>query len=117
MKTIEDEYQDEDILRAAVEPQRLLCLKEAQELTGGDRNRTYGEPVANMEHIARIFNAITGHKISARDVTILHQATKMARRQYSPDHRDSYVDNMAYVGIEYECALHELSRPKYEQIP
>ena len=80
-------------------------MKEAAELTTGDRNRDYGPPVENMQHIADIFNAWTGRDLTAREVAQLHQATKMARSQTTPDHRDSYVDLIAYRGIEYECAL------------
>lgn len=96
---------NDEIFAAAATPFRAILLDEARALTCGDRNRAYGEPVANMQHIADIYNAITGQKISARDVTILHQATKQARLYHNPTHRDSYVDAMAYGGIGYECAL------------
>jgi hypothetical protein len=102
--------EDDDILRNAALPFRVACLEEAARLTAGDRNRTYGPPVENMQHIADIFNAITGRDLTARDVALVHQATKLARRQNSPLHRDSYVDGMAYAGIEYECALAEDAR-------
>jgi hypothetical protein len=86
-------------------PTRVLLLEEAATLTAGDRNKAYGPPVENMQHIADIYNAITGQSITARDVTTLHRATKLARAQFNPLHRDSYVDEMAYGGIAYECAL------------
>lgn len=104
-KTICDEIADMEILAIAASPQRALILREAEALTCGDRNAAYGEPVANMQHIADIYNAITGQKISARDVALVHQATKHARRYKNPLHRDSYVDGVAYCGIEYECAI------------
>ena len=85
--------------------ERVKLLREASSLTAGDRNRDYGEPVANMQHIADIFNAWTGLSLTARQVAQVHIATKMARRTTSPKHRDSYVDDMAYTGIEYECAI------------
>jgi len=86
---------------------RCDLLQEALSLTNGARLKNYGNPVDNHKHIAEIFNAITGKDITARDVAILHQATKLARRQTSPKVKDHYVDNMAYVGIEYECAMKE----------
>jgi len=89
------------------EPLRVSCLHEAATLTAGDRNETYGPPVRNMQHIADIFNAWTGRDLTAREVAQLHIATKLARSQTSPTHRDSYVDAMAYRGIEYECAMTE----------
>lgn len=87
--------------------ERGSILAEAMRLTEGDRNKTYGEPVANMQHIADIFNAVTGKNLTARDIATVHVCTKMARRATSPRHRDSYVDAAAYTGIEYECALAE----------
>ena len=96
---------DDTILRNASIPLRVACLDEAASLTSGDRNKTYGPPVENMQHIADIFNAWTGLSITARHVAQMHVATKLARTETSPDHRDSYVDAMAYRGIEYECAV------------
>lgn len=94
---------------------RARALDRAKELTLGARNVDYGDPVANHWHIARIFNAITGHNLTARDIAIVHQATKMARRQNTPDHYDSYVDGMAYTGIELECALSESIKGQPEE--
>ena len=102
--SIAEEFENMEILANAAQPKREQLLNDAVNLTCGDRNRTYGEPVGNMQHIANIFNAWTGRDLSAREVAQLHICTKMARRHTSPDHRDSYVDDMAYTGIEYECA-------------
>ena len=99
--------EDADILARASLPLRACLLKEAEELTVGDRNRDYGDPVENMQHIADIFNAWTGRDLTAREIAQVMVATKLSRSQISPDHRDSYVDAMAYRGIEYECALTE----------
>ena len=86
---------------------RCDLLREAVSLTGGDRLKDYGSPVDNHQHIARIFTAITGKHVTGRDIAIMHQATKLARRQTTPLEKDHYIDNMAYVGIEYECAVEE----------
>lgn len=106
-KSIETEIEDMAILATASEPIRCHILREASELTAGDRNATYGDPVRNMQHIADIFNAWTGLKLTARHVAQLHVCTKMARRTTSPTHRDSYVDAAAYTGIELECAMQQ----------
>ena len=76
-------------------------------LTGGDRAKDYGNAVDNHRHIAKIFNAITGHELTARDIALLHTCTKLSRGQTSPTKRDHYVDRMAYAGIEYECVMSE----------
>ena len=90
---------------AALTPVRVECLQEAALLTAGDREAAYGPPVENMQKIANIFNAITGHNITAADVATFHMATKLARSAYNPTHRDSTVDLMAYAGIRLECDL------------
>jgi len=102
-KTIADELADDEILSKAAMSSRLGLLTEAARLTAGDRNKDYGSPVENHRHIAEIFNAITGIQISARNVAMLHVATKLARMKTSPLKSDSYVDAMAYLGIAYEC--------------
>lgn len=98
---------------------RIELLSEAIELTGGDRNEAYGDPVLNHQHIADIFNAVTGRNLSAREIVLVHVATKLARRARNPTHRDSYVDGMAYTGIEYECALHDvmISKDRTDVVP
>lgn len=96
---------DDDILRRAAMPLRVACLDTAIQLTAGDRNAAYGEPVENHRHIAAIFAAITGHKLTPRDVALFHVATKLARLAKNSGHQDSYVDAMAYLGIAYECAV------------
>lgn len=106
-KTAQAEWEDEGIQAIAERPMRVELLDEAATLTAGDRNKAYGEPVGNMQSIADIFNAISGHKVTARDVALFHVATKLARLYGNPTHRDSHVDGMAYLGIAFECALSE----------
>lgn len=100
-------FPDDDILRIAATPMRAILLDKARGLTCGDRNKAYGDPVQNHTQIAAIFNAITGRDLSAREVALMHIATKLARLSGNLRHEDSYVDAMAYVGIAYECACVE----------
>lgn len=86
---------------------RIDVLNKAIELTGGDRNRDYGDPYENLRHIADIFNAITGHGLSASDVATLQIAVKLARARTSPLKSDHYVDMAAYMAIRYECEQQE----------
>lgn len=101
--TIEQEFEDQEILSIAAQPMRGVIMDEAKALTCGDRNKSYGEPTGNMTHIAEIFNAITGRDLTADEVAMFHVATKLARLRTSPQHRDSHVDAIAYMGIRYEC--------------
>lgn len=105
LKAIEEEMQDEEILAAASIPLRAQDLRDAERLTCGDRNASYGDPVENMAHIAEIFNAITGRSITPEEVPLFHVATKLARLRTSPGHKDSVIDGMAYLGIYHECAV------------
>ena len=95
------------VIEKEIKENRLALLQEAIDLTGGDRAKDYGDAVANHQHIAKIFNAITGHNLTARDMALIHTCTKLSRGQTSPTKRDHYVDRMAYAGIEYECVMSE----------
>ena len=88
-------------------PLRAQLLREAEEITCGDRHMDYGDPVTNHERIAAIASVATGHQLSAHDVVMVLIAAKMARARISPMKRDHYVDMMAYAGIAYECAVAE----------
>jgi hypothetical protein len=76
-------------------------------LTSADRNEAYGDPYENHSQIARIFNAITGRDLDAREIALVHVATKLARLSKNHKHDDSHVDAAAYIGIVRECAQNE----------
>lgn len=97
----------DDISADTAMPLRAQLLREAEEITCGDRHMDYGDPVTNHERIAAIASAATGHQLSAHDVVMVLIAAKMARARISPMKRDHYVDMMAYAGIAYECAVAE----------
>ena len=84
---------------------RIDLLKKAIEYTGGDRLKDYGSPIDNHKNIANIFNAITDKQLTAKDVALVHIATKLARLKASPKKDDHYIDIMAYIGIAYECKV------------
>ena len=86
---------------------RLDILKTAMDLTGGERNKDYGGPVENHQHIASVFNAVTGHEITAADAAIFQVCAKLCRMRTSPMKADHYVDGAAYLGIAFECASAE----------
>lgn len=98
---------DDEILHTAEIPLRVADLYQAAELTLGDRNASYGDPVKNYSHTAAIFNAISGHDLTAREAALFMVAVKLARLRTSPLKTDNYVDAMAYLGISHECAERE----------
>ena len=65
-------------------PNRIDLLKRAIEYTDGDRRTDYGSPIENHEHIAMIFNSITGKRLTAKDIALVQVATKLARMASSP---------------------------------
>lgn len=96
--------------------EREVILERARELTTGDRNRVYGDPVYNHENIAGLWNAyITTRSrsedwdgdIDAEDVAmmqVLLKVTRIAqRRGHEDDARDSFVDLCGYAAIAGEC--------------
>lgn len=99
--------EDDDILRNAATPQRAAINTEAADLVTGDRNRDYGDPVENHEHIAAIYNAWQKANLTALDICRVLTCVKLARVTTTPQHRDSYVDRCGYAGIEYEIAVAE----------
>ena len=73
-------------------PSRIDLLKRAIEYTDGDRRTDYGSPIENHEHIARIFNSITGKRLTAKDIALVQVATKLARMT-SQERRSLYRCN------------------------
>lgn len=69
---------------------------EAVEIVHGDREKTYGEPGANLRTIAAYWSAHLDKDISTTDVCIMMKLLKMARLKTSPDHHDSWVDDIGY---------------------
>ena len=96
------------------EPERIRLLKKGIELTGGDRNETYGPPWENLTACAQLWEAYLGAKfdecrvkLTAEDVAHMMQLIKMTRTFYGPYHADNYLDNATYGAIAGECRMIE----------
>lgn len=89
---------------------RGQILEDARNLTEGDRNATYGCPVANMGQFADLVTAYLqpklteGHSLTPVDAAVVMCLTKISRIGVNPNHRDNYVDLAAYAAIAGECA-------------
>ena len=86
--------------------------QEAREIIYGDREKTYGHPAKNLEHIARLWSAYTNTAITADDVcsmmTMLKLTMlKLARLKNQPMHRDSLVDAIGYVLLKERIHEHD----------
>ena len=93
---------------------RACILKNAHAITYGDRERDYGNPVANFESIARIFEQILPEDdITWAEASILNQiATKLGRMKASPLKADHYIDLVNYTAILYELRVAQERRKK-----
>ena len=86
-------------LRETAVPEQKSILKEAYDIIHGDREKTYGNPVNNLEMIADLWTSYAGRKFSANDVCCMMVLLKLARLKNQPDHRDSQVDIAGYIGL------------------
>jgi hypothetical protein len=95
------------------EPERIRLLEKGIELTGGDRNETYGPPWDNLTACAQLWEAYIGAKfgaelkMTAEDVAHMMQLVKMTRTFHGSYHADNYLDNAVYGAIAGECRQHE----------
>lgn len=93
-------------------------LQKAEALIKGDRQKDYGDKLANFAHIAMFFQAVLAPKlqegvhISPEEVGMMMQGVKMARMIKSPDHSDSVLDNAGYAGCIGELQAERLALKK-----
>ena len=110
-----DNWRDEAF--EAPEPERIRLLKTGINLTGGDRNRTYGDPWTNLSACAVMWEAyfLSKHNIQvpilAEDVAHMMQLVKMTRTFFGSYHADNYLDSAVYGAIAGECRMFEDSMP------
>lgn len=88
---------------------RVEILKRAAEVTGGERQDSYGPVKKNLDNIAILWMAYLQAKtgqfvpISPEDVAWMMAFLK-AGRSVNAYHEDNYVDAAAYAAIAGECA-------------
>lgn len=82
-------------------------LDEATRITTGPRRESYGHPTPNHTAIAALWQAFLDNRVTlglAGPLTPQEAATmmallKIARLQFTPDHRDSIVDAISYLAL------------------
>jgi len=84
---------------------RLRILARAAEVTGGDRQDSYGPVKMNLQRIADLWTAYLDREvvITAEDAAWMMVLLKMARSGADGYHEDNYVDAAAYAAIAGEC--------------
>lgn len=88
--------------------ERESVLRDGIALTTGDRNKSYGSPVPNLElqhDLWAAYKAAAGDKHHpAHDAAMQHIFAKIARIACGArGHRDTYVDLATYAAIAFEC--------------
>lgn len=99
---------------------REKVLYTAAKLTVGDRDKTYGSPVNNMQNIATMWSAylycrFAGQtvdplnvELTGEDVAHMMSLMKTARCTIpGAPHPDNYIDGACYTAIAAECADEE----------
>lgn len=91
------------------DPKRIQILKRAAEVTGGERQDSYGPVKDNLSNIADLWQVYLTQRnnclveVSAQDVAWMMTMLKAARA-LGGYHEDNYVDAAAYAAIAGECA-------------
>ena len=92
------------------DPKRIQILKRAAEVTGGERQDSYGPVKDNLSNIAEFWQVYLTQRngtlviVEAQDVAWMMTMLKAARSMGRGYHEDNYVDAAAYAAIAGECA-------------
>ena len=91
------------------DPKRIQILKRAAEVTGSERQDSYGPVKDNLTNIAEFWQTYLTQRngtpvmVEAEDVAWMMTMLKAARSM-AGYHEDNYVDAAAYAAIAGECA-------------
>jgi hypothetical protein len=80
-------------------------LRQALEITTGERADAYGHPSVNLERTARLMDAYLDgmdRKLTIGDVAALMACVKLARLHTTPDHYDSLMDIAGYMSAAWD---------------
>lgn len=101
-------------------------LAEAAEVTGGDRNKAYGDPLGNHGTTGDMFRVYLRRRygphgttpdvdIDAQDVCVFNICQKLSRLAHTPYHRDSLVDIAGYADNIDTCAKQKIEEWEWEE--
>lgn len=87
-----------EIIKRNNEKKNATVLEKADELVGGDRQKTYGPPAENYRRVAEAWSAILNYEISPRDVCLCMIVMKAVRDAHSPK-EDNIIDIAGYARV------------------
>lgn len=82
-----------------MDSKHLEILKEAEKLISNDREKSYGNKLANHTNIAKLWSAYLDIGISPKEVAVMMCLLKIARTKLGKHHPDNYVDLVGYGAI------------------
>jgi hypothetical protein len=80
-------------------------LRQALEVTTGERADDYGHPSVNLARTARLMDAYLDgldRPLTIGDVAALMACVKLARLHHTPDHYDSLMDVAGYMSAAWD---------------
>lgn len=92
--------------------ERAQVLRLAEQLTCGDRNAQYGDPLQDFKRIADIWTILFDRQFKPHEVAMALAALKLSRICHSPGKQDSWVDGAGYFACGWECAVDEAKEVK-----
>ena len=80
-----------------------MSLEAAKALVDGERQESYGEPIAHMQNVARCWSGILGYTVSPLQVALCMAGLKLVREGNRHD-PDNALDALGYVIIAQRIA-------------
>jgi hypothetical protein len=97
-----------------MDSKHIDILKQAEKIISNDREKAYGNKLANHTNIARLWSAYLDIGISAKEVAMMMCLLKIARTKLGDYHPDNYVDLVGYGAIAGSIADKTDSQLKFD---
>ena len=92
-----------------------FILLEKAALVLANRKKSYGEPTALLENVAKRWSLTLGTSITPNQVAMCLIDLKIARLNADPKHKDSVIDLAGYAAILNEI-IYDMEETEHERI-